>query len=163
MISFLLGLRFRSPLILAGLLLSCVPEDEAACCGGEGCASASTVEAGDHHDQAPGVWREGTTERGTYAMRWRPSPDPIPDNEPCRLQVEVSAGGAPVDDVELHVHAWMPAHRHGMVRNPVATSIGDGGYEVRGMLFHMPGHWQLFFDVIRDGELERATFELELP
>jgi hypothetical protein len=30
------------------------------------------------------------------------------------------------------------------------------------MLFHMPGRWQLLFDVERDGRVERLSTEMEL-
>jgi len=33
---------------------------------------------------------------------------------------------------------------------------------VLGLRFHMPGRWELYFDVTRDGVLERAQIDLEL-
>jgi hypothetical protein len=31
-----------------------------------------------------------------------------------------------------------------------------GAYRVDGMLFHMPGYWELYFDLSREGVMERA-------
>ena len=112
---------------------------------------------------------EARGERDGFAVRWRPDPDPVPVNEPFRMRLELElfdAAGGPAqvdpDDVEVYVHAWMPDHRHGMLRQPFATHRGDGSYDVRGALLHMGGFWQVFVDVVRAGELERATFELTL-
>jgi hypothetical protein len=30
------------------------------------------------------------------------------------------------------------------------------------MLFHMPGHWELYFDISRGGTSERAQFDIDL-
>ncbi|MEM7203648.1 MAG: FixH family protein [Planctomycetota bacterium] len=116
-------------------------------------------------------WSVACSERGGFTARWRPVPDPIPVNEPFELDLRIERGdttaaphGEPIADAEVFVHAWMPDHRHGMLRRPVATPASrDGDYRVRGMLFHMGGTWQLFVDVILDGELERVRFDLELP
>lgn len=115
--------------------------------------------------EGPGVgWTAGTSLAGMFDAKWRAEPAPIPDNASFELDVVLTdrATGAPMEDVQLFVSAWMPDHGHGMVRNPEATHVGDGVYRVRGMLFHMPGEWQLFLDVVRDGISERAAFDVVL-
>ena len=62
----------------------------------------------------------------------------------------------------LRVDALMPEHRHGMNYRPTVIKSGDGVYVAEGMLFHMPGRWQLIFDVERDGRVERLSTEMEL-
>ena len=62
----------------------------------------------------------------------------------------------------LRVDALMPEHRHGMNNRPTVIKSGDGVYVAEGMLFHMPGRWQLIFDVERDGRVERLSTEMEL-
>jgi hypothetical protein len=37
---------------------------------------------------------------------------------------------------------------------------GDGRYRAEGLLFHMPGKWQLVFDVERPGRTERLTADV---
>jgi hypothetical protein len=65
-------------------------------------------------------------------------------------------------DVRLDVDARMPEHFHGMNRAPVITARPDGTFDVRGMLFHMSGYWELYFDVTRGGVTERAQVAVEL-
>lgn len=47
------------------------------------------------------------------------------------------------DIIRLDVQAVMPAHQHGMNYDPIVAQIGEGQFEVTGMVFHMPGHWQI--------------------
>ena len=62
-----------------------------------------------------------------------------------RSAANTSAGAPPSADVNwtLRVEGWMPGHGHGMLRQAVVDELGDGRYRVRGMLFHMPGLWEL--------------------
>ena len=60
----------------------------------------------------------------------------------------------------VRVDAQMPAHRHGMNYRARVTPKGGGRYVAEGLLFHMPGRWQLVFDVDRPGRTERLTHDL---
>lgn len=102
---------------------------------------------------------------GSYLVRFRPAPAPVPENEPFGLEVWVlDAGDEPrlAADVELAVDAGMPEHGHGMNREPKVKRLGPGHFAVTGMLFHMPGDWELYFDVTRGALTERAQTELTL-
>ena len=57
------------------------------------------------------------------------------------------------------VDAQMPEHKHGMNYRPTIVSLGDGRYRVDGMVFHMPGRWELAFDVRAGEESERLSHE----
>lgn len=114
-------------------------------------------------------WSVASSERGSFTARWRSDPDPLPVNEPFQLDLVLERGdttgaesGDALEAVEVYVHAWMPDHRHGMLRQPVATPLGEGRYRVRGALLHMGGYWQLHVDVVSDGQLERASFDLDV-
>ena len=88
----------------------------------------------------------GVSTRGLFEVEVRTSPDPIPLNQPFELDVIVTSEGAPPKDEvswTLRVEGWMPGHGHGMLRQPQVDELGDGRYRVRGMLFHMPGLWEL--------------------
>jgi hypothetical protein len=61
-------------------------------------------------------------------------------------------------DTSVAVDARMPAHNHGMNLQPRVTAVGDGAFRAEGLLFHMPGTWELYVDVTRAAEMERATF-----
>jgi hypothetical protein len=118
--------------------------------------------ADDAHD-----FRTAVSRGVKYTIQWRPARgSEVPKNEHFELEVRlyrnVDDDLVPVPGARLAVSGWMPDHGHGMVRQPQATDQGDGSYLVRGMLFHMGGHWQLFFDVIEDGLSERTDFELDL-
>jgi hypothetical protein len=67
-------------------------------------------------------------------------------------------GAAPA----LRVDARMPEHRHGMNYRPSVAKKGDGLYLAEGLLFHMPGLWQLMFDVERGGKTERLMIDIDL-
>lgn len=53
----------------------------------------------------------------------------------------------PADALLLRVDATMPAHRHGMNYRPSVQALGDGRWRAEGLLFHMPGQWQLRLEV----------------
>lgn len=60
------------------------------------------------------------------------------------------------------VDARMPEHRHGMNYRARVFRKPDGIYVAEGLLFHMPGLWQLMFDVERAGRLERLTTDIDV-
>ena len=62
----------------------------------------------------------------------------------------------------VRVDGGMPAHRHGMNTDPVVTPLGGGRYEVKGLLLHMLGHWELYFDLTDAGVTERAQLDVVL-
>jgi hypothetical protein len=67
-----------------------------------------------------------------------------------------------LNNMQLQVDAVMPEHDHGMNTKPKTSANPDGSFTVAGMLFHMPGHWELYCDVTREGVTERAQFDVEL-
>ncbi|MGH6952870.1 MAG: hypothetical protein ACREGL_01710 [Alphaproteobacteria bacterium] len=73
----------------------------------------------------------------------------------CPAPPAGAAGGLLVD-------AYMPAHRHGMNYRPRVLRKDNGTYMAEGLLFHMPGQWQLRFDVERGGRTERLSYDIEL-
>jgi hypothetical protein len=57
----------------------------------------------------------------------------------------------------LRVDARMPEHNHGMNYRPTVAAKGPGRYVAEGLLFHMPGRWELVFDVVHGGRTERLA------
>ena len=80
------------------------------------------------------------------------------------MEVEVVGdGGMPPVDVRLTVDCTMPHHGHGMNVRPVATPVGPGRWKVEPMLLHMPGRWELSFDLAwPDGRVRRSQGTLEV-
>ena len=102
---------------------------------------------------------------GTYCVAFQPRAERLPLNEPFSMRVRVLDSAArPLSDAQitLSVDAAMPAHRHGMNTLPAVTARGDGSFQVDGMLLHMPGDWELYFDVTRRGVTERAQVAVTL-
>ena len=96
---------------------------------------------------------------GQYVVIYKTHPTPIPLNAPFDIDVRVLDAknrSEALRDIKLDVDGRMPHHRHGMNRQPQVTQRSDGSFHVQGMLFHMPGRWELYFDVTRDGRTERA-------
>ncbi len=114
-------------------------------------------------DVDPSRRAEGSEGRGF--VLYRPHPDPIVLNEPFEVELRVFENGSsprPIEGADVYVSGWMPDHLHGMVLQPETTELGGGIYRARGLLFHMPGHWQIFVDVVVGRKPERATFEIRL-
>ncbi len=72
---------------------------------------------------------------------------------------EVTVDGADL----VGVDAGMPAHNHGINTVPEILPLGDGHWQVSGMLLHMPGAWEMYFD-LRDaaGRSHRVVRPLQL-
>lgn len=102
--------------------------------------------------------------------------DATPSSAPAEspVAIEYPEGGPPLNrhfgfvvdtgDAELvGVNADMPAHGHGINTVPEYRRLADGRWRVDGMLLHMPGAWELYFDLRRpDGEVERVVVPLQL-
>ena len=96
---------------------------------------------------------------GNYVVFLRTDPSPIPENAEFSATVWVFARLAtdtPLTDSSLDLDAFMPEHGHGMNRVPEITKREDGGVDVKGLLLHMGGNWELYFDVTRGAITERA-------
>lgn len=94
-----------------------------------------------------------------YLIAFRPEPLRIEVGEPFSLLFNIcTKSDKPAELVA--VDAQMPDHRHRMNYAPTIVSMGDGRYRVDGMLFHMPGRWELAIDVRAGEESERLSHEL---
>jgi hypothetical protein len=114
-------------------------------------------------DAAKGAAVESNS--GTYYVVFAPNPNPVPLNNTFSAHVDVYKNGNKAQraqGVVLAVDALMPEHNHGMNTEPTIKSNSDGSFDVSGLLFHMPGKWELYFD-IQDGRyLERAQVPIIL-
>lgn len=95
----------------------------------------------------------------TYYVVFTPNPTPIPLNTTFSAHVDVYQNANRAQrarGVILSVDALMPEHNHGMNTEPTINSNEDGSFDVSGLLFHMPGKWELYFDIREGRYLERA-------
>jgi hypothetical protein len=64
---------------------------------------------------------------------------------------------------ELSISGGMPEHNHGLPTAPQITgTLDNGDYLLEGMRFHMPGHWQLRFDLSVDDTEQTAVIDFTL-
>lgn len=92
------------------------------------------------------------------------APNPIPVNQICALRFKVSdsTNQKPVAQARISAHAWMPAHGHGTALQPKFSQLGAGDTIGEGFLFQMEGRWEVQVSVLANGQLERASFILDL-
>ncbi len=96
------------------------------------------------------------------AIQWK-AVGPITRAEPFALEISaVDATGQPLNGFDLRVDAEMPHHHHGMNVRPKISPIAPGVWRADPLLFHMPGRWELIFDVKKNGRVSRAQTTLEL-
>ena len=89
-------------------------------------------------------------ESGRYVVAYATSPSPV------------EVGRHFVVDFAVRVDATMPEHRHGMNYRAAVTTTGPGRFRAEGLLFHMPGRWDLSFDVAARGATEPVTAVLRV-
>lgn len=121
----------------------------AACGKGSDSADAEPLPAGGPSS--------GATAGGSFNLEYTTDPSPIPLSEPFTMRTQVSdRDGRWLDDVTVVINAEMPAHGHGMNTSTSTTFDVDGWYDTEGMLFHMPGDWQIVIDVASEDTVETA-------
>lgn len=146
---------------LGVLLCAGCGDPESARGGGPAAVAAEPDSSGLARD---GEARILTSNDGTYVVRYVSAPAPIPLNRPFTLDVSIASksGGGGGGRLLLGVDAVMPDHQHGMNTQPRITDKGRNRYDVSGMLFHMAGHWELYFDISEGAVTERAQADVYL-
>lgn len=96
-----------------------------------------------------------------YMLAFRPDPQPIEVGQPFTLLVNVCTKKDEPAEL-VGVDATMPAHRHGMNYKPTVQAAGNGRYRVEGLLFHMPGTWEIAFDVRSGGDVQQLSHGIVL-
>jgi len=116
------------------------------------------------HGDAGTPTRATCTNAGRYHVSVT-APDPLPLNQLFGLEVTVEDGCSPPRRppvASLRVDAAMPGHRHGMNTEAVVTPRGGGRFGAEGLLLHMPGRWEMYFDITEQGVTERAQLDFIL-
>jgi hypothetical protein len=116
--------------------------------------------AGDCGSALPGPTK--TVDGKRYTIVYKTVPEPVKVGTHFAVDFAVCPR-APADAPRtVRVDASMPAHRHGMNYRPVVTAKSAELFRAEGLLFHMPGLWELTFDVDGGGRIERLTSPLQL-
>ena len=117
-----------------------------ALCG----SAAGPALACEPPDMADGPGVIGRVATSDHALALRSVPAPLPLNRPFALEIALCAQNGTAMAGLPKVDAWMPAHRHGMNYRPAVTSLGPGRFRAEGMLFHMPGRWEVIVEIGKD-------------
>lgn len=116
--------------------------------------------AGDCGSGLPGPTK--TVDGTRYTVVYKTVPEPVKVGTHFAVDFAVCPR-VPADVPRtVRVDANMPAHRHGMNYRPVVTPKSAELFRAEGLLFHMPGQWELTFDVDSGGRIERLTSPLKL-
>src|SRR5687767_789468 len=96
----------------------------------------------------------------SYVLAYAASPSV---GEFFTLEVEACAknGGQALPE-ELKVDAQMPEHRHGMNYAPSVKRLAPGRWRAEGLMFHMPGRWELAFELRGKQGSERLSHSLQV-
>lgn len=113
-------------------------------------------------DQTPvRLSREARSPSGEYLVRIVELVEPVPSNRIFPLRIEVQGPyGIEANQISVRADASMPHHGHGMTVRPVAQPVvaKPGAFEISGMMFHMPGEWELYIDITDGPYTERVIF-----
>jgi len=121
-------------------------------------AGAAAVEAAPQGCDAPGT----RLESDRYVVVYRTRPAKLAVGEHFAIEARVCAKGQSAPPAGLRVDATMTEHRHGMNYRATVAAKGGGRYVAEGLLFHMPGRWQLLFDVEARGSADRLATDIVL-
>lgn len=101
-------------------------------------------------------------ESSRYVVFYRTTPPRIQASRHFTMELTVCAkSGAPLPEA-VRVDATMPAHGHGMNYRVDVAARGGGRFEAKGFMFHMPGRWELVFEVRGGNTWDRLTHEIVL-
>ena len=97
-----------------------------------------------------------------FQLAYKLLPDPVPVGRHFAIEVVLCPKGDATLPPELRVDATMPEHRHGMNYRPSVTAQGPGRYRAEGLMFHMPGRWELVFELRGSGASLRLSQSLQV-
>jgi len=86
-------------------------------------------------------------ENAQVRVVYKSTPNPIPVGKHFSIDFAVCPLGQAAAPTELRVNASMPEHKHGMNYLPTVAARGPGLYRAEGLMFHMPGRWELVFEL----------------
>lgn len=106
------------------------------------CGDSDTPENDTQESGASGVYE--SAEGVVFDLGFEPDP---PQAGEVELVMDISVDDQPLEEAEIEVEPWMPAHGHGSNTEAVVHEVRDGVYDVEDLTFSMPGHWELTIDL----------------
>ncbi len=101
-------------------------------------------------------------ESARYSVGFRTQPEKISVGKHFSMELAVCPKSGAQPPESLRVDAHMPEHRHGMNYKAEVTAAPGGHHRASGLMFHMPGRWELVFDVRSGGRTDRLTQSIVL-
>ena len=96
-----------------------------------------------------------------WVIQLQLTPKSIPLNAPFDANVTVCSDQEPVP-TRITLDATMPAHKHGMNYEPKTERKDSHRYEVKNLLFHMPGIWRLEITAYENSKPHRFTHDVTI-
>ena len=93
-----------------------------------------------------------------YALQ----PARIRVGQPFTVRACALLGQPPRRPQRIRFDATMPQHGHGMNYQPSVVAEDGGWFRFEGSLLHMPGRWQLVFDVYDEATRYRLTTDVDV-
>ncbi len=93
-----------------------------------------------------------------YDLVFRTRPATVAVGSHFAIEFAVCPKGEARAPQSARVDAHMPAHRHGMNYAAEVAIAEDGRYLATGLMFHMPGRWELVFDLREGGKTDRLSW-----
>ena len=108
----------------------------------------------------PAALQQGALQQAAVQVVWAPDPKPIVVGRHFALELQICPAAAELTRID----ASMPEHRHGMNYRPSLKRLSGASAEhparwrAEGLLFHMPGRWELRVEVqTADGSVTLLT------
>lgn len=111
----------------------------------------------------PGFGAHQRIESPHFIVLYRTLPPAVAVGDHFAVEAVVCPKDATPSPTAVQVDAYMPEHRHGMNSRARTVETAPGRYRAEGLMLHMPGRWELRFDVDRAGARERLSHDIELP
>jgi YtkA-like len=101
-------------------------------------------------------------EDAQWLLVYRTAPDPVKVGRHFGIDFAVCPRDKASAPGDVRVDAHMPEHKHGMNYKPSVASLGNGLYRAEGLMFHMPGRWELVFELRGTGTPLRLAQTLQI-
>lgn len=92
---------------------------------------------------------------------------PIKGQNSWVVEIDDSASGAPLDEVEVTASPFMPDHQHPTTRRVVVTPTGSGTYTLNPVYLYMSGYWEVSLKIaagtVASGAPDLAILPICIP
>jgi hypothetical protein len=123
---------------------------------------APTLAGGCKDDGSDAITGSGMVTSASYAVDYTSEPEsPVVGTNQLMLHV-TNAEGEPVAGATVTVEAFMPAHGHGMASPPDVMETEPGSYHVTGLIFSMPGEWEITIGITVGDDTESVVVVLDV-